>query len=110
MGIPAGNRMLDAMGAVVPEDLLLDPSQRGPDGRDLRHDVNAVAVLLDHARQAAHLPLDPPQPLQTGLLRIILHGLTDTLQGYNRQCSWIPPGGSYQLWRSDERAREPEPS
>ena len=39
-------------------------AERGPHRRDLRHHVDTVAVLLDHARDTAHLPLDEVQPLQ----------------------------------------------
>ena len=50
--VAAGDRVLDAMADVVAQDLLLDPPQRGAHRRNLRDDVDAVAVLLDHARRA----------------------------------------------------------
>ena len=39
-----------------------DLVEGGLDRRDLGEDVDAVAVLLDHALDAAHLALDAPQP------------------------------------------------
>src|SRR4051812_22929216 len=38
--------------------------ERGLDRGDLREDVDAVAVRLDHALHAADLALDPAQPLE----------------------------------------------
>src|SRR5207253_11074648 len=35
--------------------------ERGVDGRDLGEDVDAVAVVVDHLLDPAHLPLDPVQ-------------------------------------------------
>jgi hypothetical protein len=65
--------MLDAMGNVILQNLLLNLQQGGTDSGDLRHNINAVAVFLDHTLQAADLSLDSRQPLcQFGFL-IILH-------------------------------------
>ena len=36
--------------------------------RDLCEHVDAVCVFVDHARDAAHLPLDATQSLQQGIL------------------------------------------
>jgi hypothetical protein len=38
--------------------------QRGLSGADLREDVNAVAVVFDHALYASHLSLDPSNALE----------------------------------------------
>ena len=40
--------------------------ERGLGGRDLLQDVDAVALVLDHARDAADLALHAPQPLEDG--------------------------------------------
>ena len=42
--------------------------ERGVDGRDLREDVDAVAVVLDHPLDPAHLALDPVQALDERVL------------------------------------------
>src|SRR5688572_25278078 len=56
IGLVAGaDRELDAMGDVLAQNLFLDPAQRRAHGRDLRDDVDAVAVLVHHAGEAAHL-------------------------------------------------------
>jgi hypothetical protein len=74
IGAVAGDdRVLDAMGDVIAQDLLLGAPQRGAHRRDLRDDVDAVAVVLDHAGEAADLPLDPVEPLETGRLDILAH-------------------------------------
>jgi hypothetical protein len=49
---------------VVAQDLALDLVQRRTDGADLGQHVHAVAVILDHALDAAHLSLDLAQPRQ----------------------------------------------
>ena len=56
--IAGGDRVLDAMRNVVAQNLLLDPAERGAHRGNLRDDVDAVAVLLDHPRETARLPLD----------------------------------------------------
>ena len=65
--------MLDAMGDVVLQDLLLDPAQRGAHRRDLRHDIDAVAVFLYHFRQAANLALDPAETFSDRCLDVLAH-------------------------------------
>jgi len=57
--VSAGDRVLDAVLDMVFQDFLLDPPQRRAYRRDLRDDVDAVAVTLDHAGDPAHLALDP---------------------------------------------------
>ena len=62
--ISGRDRVLDAMRDVVAQDLLLDPAQRGTHRGNLRHDVDTVAVLLDHPGEAARLPLDALEPIE----------------------------------------------
>src|SRR5262249_58661210 len=82
IGFVAGHdRMLHAMGDVVAQVSLLHASKRGAHRRNLRHDVDAVAVLVDHARDAAHLALDPAQTLGAGRLDVFAHA------------RYIPPQG-----------------
>ena len=45
-----------------------DLLERRRDGRDLGQDVDAVAVVLDHPLDPAHLPLDPVQALDERVL------------------------------------------
>ena len=73
--------MLDAMGDVIAQDLLLEAPQRGAHRRNLRDDVDAIAILIDHARDAAHLALDPVQALGAGRLDVFAHA------------RYIPPQG-----------------
>lgn len=61
--IAAGDRPLDAMADVVAQDVALNPAQRGGDRRDLRDDVDAITILVHHARKAAHLAFDPIESL-----------------------------------------------
>ena len=42
--------------------------ESGRGGRDLREDVDAVALVLDHPLDSAHLSLDPVQPLDERVL------------------------------------------
>src|SRR5664279_4680264 len=67
--------MRDAVLNVVFEDLQGDSLERRIDGRKLREDVDAVAVVLDHLLDPAHLALDPVQALDERVLvgRIAVH-------------------------------------
>ena len=66
---------------VVAQDLILDAPQGGANRGDLRDDVDAVTVLLDHPREPAHLTFNPFEPLETRRLDRIAHG------------KYIPPRG-----------------
>lgn len=59
--VSAGDRMLDAMSDVIPQDLLLNPSECGTNRRDLRYNIDAIAVFLHHFRKTADLALDPAE-------------------------------------------------
>ena len=48
---------------VVVEDLEGDALERGRDGADLRKNVDAVTLVLDHFLDPANLSLDPVQAL-----------------------------------------------
>ena len=65
--------MLDAMGDVIGEDLLLGAAQRCAHRGELCDDVDTIAVVLDHARKPAHLTLDPFQALEHRRLGKRLH-------------------------------------
>ena len=54
--------MLDSMGDMVAQDFLLDPAQRGLCRRDLRHHVDAIAIVLHHSGEATDLALNSFQP------------------------------------------------
>src|SRR5438105_2366895 len=106
--------MLDAMGDVVLQHFLLDASQRGAHRRDLRDDVDAVAVLVDHLREAANLALDPAQPLVTGRLDVFPHSAYIPLQGIGFKAGERDGSGNKggrmlrRRWRS-RRARPSSP-
>ena len=79
--VAALDRVLDAMRDVIAQDFLLDPAQRSAHGADLRHDVDAIAVVLDHAGEAPHLAFDAVEPLERRRLAVLCHDV------------YIPPGG-----------------
>ena len=56
------------MGDVILEQLRADLLERGLDRGDLGQDVDAVAILVDHPLDAAHLPFDPVQALDDQVL------------------------------------------
>src|SRR5215203_6951509 len=56
------------MAGMVVEQSQRDLVERGLDRRDLRHDLDAVTVVLDHPLDATDLALDAAQPLQQLLL------------------------------------------
>src|SRR3974390_872667 len=76
---------------VIAQNLILDAAQCRTDRRDQRYDVDAVAVFLDHPRDAAHLALDPIKTLHAGCLAVFLH-----------DC-YIPPVGIICKPREDNR-------
>src|SRR5262249_18515886 len=69
LGPGGGVRFQDAMPGMDVDQSQGDLVERRLDGRDLLHDVDAVAVLGDHAADAAHLALDAGEPLQELVLR-----------------------------------------
>lgn len=71
--VTARNRVLDAMRDVIVQDLLLDPGKGCPDRRDLRHDIDTVAIVLDHASEAADLAFYAAQAFQPCGFRFDVH-------------------------------------
>jgi hypothetical protein len=59
------NCMLDTVADVIPKYFLFNPPKGCPDGRDLRHDVDAVPVFLHHSEEPSDLTLDPLEPFGT---------------------------------------------
>ena len=55
-----------AVGNVLLKHILLDPSERCASGRDLGDDVDAVAILFNHAGNAPHLSLDAVEAFEPG--------------------------------------------
>ena len=67
------------------QGLLLDLVERGAHGADLGQHVDAVALVLDHARHAAHLALDAAEPRELGFLQSAHPSLNYTPVGYRWQ-------------------------
>jgi hypothetical protein len=67
------DRMLDAVPDVIAQDFLFQTPQCSADRRDLRDDVDAVAVVLDHARDSADLAFDPIEPFRARCLDVLSH-------------------------------------
>ena len=65
--------MGDAMRDMLAQNFLLDAAKRRAHRADLRDDVDAIAVVIDHARKPAHLTLDAAQPLHRRRLAVLLH-------------------------------------
>jgi hypothetical protein len=61
------------MSDVDTQNLFFDTLQGGTDSGDLRNDVDAVAVLLDHTGEAAHLAFDTAETFQACRLRMLAH-------------------------------------
>ena len=73
---------------VIAQNFLFHAAQCGADRADLRDDVDAVALVLNHAGKAAHLPFDAIQSLERSRLAVLRHG------------RYIPPRG---IWRKAVR-------
>ncbi len=77
--------MLDAVTHVIAKDFLLDASQCGTHGGNLRYDIDAVAVLVNHSGKPAHLPFNSGQAFPGCILDVVAH------------VEYIPlPGTGYQ--------------
>src|SRR5581483_11290505 len=63
LGVPGRERRCHAVVHVLVEDAEGEAVERRRHGGDLREHVDAVAVVLDHPLDPAHLPLDAVQPL-----------------------------------------------
>src|SRR5207253_3852421 len=82
-GIAAADRCLDAMMEMIVQHLGLDLRQRGADRLELGEHIDAVALFLDHAGDAAHLTLDPAEPIGQRRLVVAFHAaLNNTHLGY----------------------------
>lgn len=77
--------MFDAMRDVVPQDLFFNAAQRRSRRRDLRHDIDAVAIILDHARQPANLTFNSLQSFKARRLDFLSHEDLYTPIGYAMQ-------------------------
>jgi hypothetical protein len=63
LGLVAGcDRIRDAVRRMVSKNFLFGAPQRRANGRKLRHDIDAIAIVIDHAGKSEHLSLDPSQP------------------------------------------------
>lgn len=71
--VAAVDRLVDAMGDVIAEDLLLDPAERRPDRGNLSDDIDAVAIRLDHAGDAADLTADTVEALEHRSFDFVVH-------------------------------------
>src|SRR3546814_13865977 len=71
--IPCRERIRNAVLHMVFQDLLRDPVQSSSDSLDLREDVDAIRVLVDHARDSPHLTLDPLQSLADAVFCSSVH-------------------------------------
>jgi hypothetical protein len=82
------NRVFDTMRHVIPEHFFLDTPERGAHRRNLRDDIDAVAILIHHLGQAADLALDPAQAFLTGCLDVFAHALYIPLLGMGYKTRW----------------------
>lgn len=67
--VAARNGVLNAMTNVIFQYSFLNPPQRCAHSGYLGDDIDAVALLIDHLGDAAHLPFDLAQPLQADVRR-----------------------------------------
>lgn len=74
VGLVAGcNGVLDAMGDMVAQNILLDPIQCGLNRIDLGDDIDAIAVFIDHFCDASNLSFDPVQLFANVRLDVVSH-------------------------------------
>src|SRR4051794_10874227 len=78
----------EAVARVAVQQAERDLVQRRLDGGDLGEDVDAVAVVVDHARDAPDLTLDPGQ----ALVELLFGGGVAARLGHAVQCTTTPEG------------------
>lgn len=61
--VSGSDGILDAMGNMVLQDFFFRPSKCCAHRSDLRDDVDAIAIVFNHAGEAADLTFDPAEPL-----------------------------------------------
>ena len=83
--VAARDCVFDAMGNVVPQNFFFNFAQGSANGGNLRHDVDAIAVVFQHFRKPANLTFDATKALQRRVFGILLHMLTHTPGGYRCQ-------------------------
>ncbi len=71
--VAAGHSIRDAMGDMITQYLLLDTQQSSPDRRQLGQHIDAIAIVVDHARQTADLPFNAIEPPAACCLGGFLH-------------------------------------
>ena len=57
--------MLDAVCNVIVQHFLFDSAEGCSHGGDLCHDIDAIAIFLDHAGKTTHLALDAVEAFET---------------------------------------------
>lgn len=65
--------MLDAMRNVIVQHFFFNTPQGRSHGRNLCHDVDAIAIFLDHASEAAYLAFDAVEAFKTRGFGLFLH-------------------------------------
>jgi len=97
--VTARDGMLNAICHMVGEDFLLHRAQSGSHCRNLRNDVDAIAVCLDHAGETTDLALDALQAFQRRGLGFRVHSL------------YIPLGGSWfqGAFQGEPQRSQPRP-
>src|SRR5450432_2380439 len=85
--VAACNRVFDAVRHVISEHFFLDAPQRGTHCRDLRDDIDAIAVLIDHPGEAADLPFDPAEAFLAVRLDVFSHRAYIPLLGTGCKCT-----------------------
>src|SRR5262249_54124049 len=95
--VTAQHGLLHALADLLAQQLLLDALEGRAHGGDLGDDVDAVATLLDHAREAAHLPLDAAQAVEAATLGLAVHARPIPPWGIVRRANlYQQPGSSPQ--------------
>jgi len=76
--------MLDTVTDMIPENFLLHASQRRTYRGNLRYDIDAVTVLVDHSGKSAHLPFNSGQAFLGCFLDVVTHDDYIPLPGMGR--------------------------
>jgi len=84
--------ILNAVADMITQDFLFHPIESGANRADLRDDIDAVAIFIDHFRKAAHLSLDAVEAFSATGLDVVSH------------VAYIPPQG---IICKDRKCRNP---
>lgn len=97
--VARGDRIFDAVRDMVGENFLLRTPECCLNCRNLRDDVDAIAIFFDHPGKAADLAFNPVESLERRRLDLLAHEFYVPLRGIRFKVV----GGKLASWHSSRK-------